>query len=251
MRLGRTLATILLSSSIAGLAISSVQAGTLDISGVTPAFPGYGNTSGQNNVVNNGLPIMPVVDASATGANYKATGSVSTTLTSYDVTWYFVGAESGDTNQFTIGSLTSTEHNENSNCCSPGPNQAAQVIGTTSNTLAFKITDTNTGVNVTNGGPNPAPGTGIPSLVFAYLTDPTLVGGNLQWAVTAAQTSWFLFAFNDNGGDDNHDDYIGIGHIVATPLPGALALFAGGLGLMGVLGRRRKRKVATAELAAA
>jgi hypothetical protein len=37
---------------------------------------------------------------------------------------------------------------------------------------------------------------------------------------------------------------------VATPLPATLPLFAGGLGLMGLLGRRRKRKAAVAIAAA-
>ena len=40
-----------------------------------------------------------------------------------------------------------------------------------------------------------------------------------------------------------------IGTASATPLPGALPLFASGLGALGVLGWRRKRK-ATAALAA-
>jgi hypothetical protein len=36
------------------------------------------------------------------------------------------------------------------------------------------------------------------------------------------------------------------GSVTTTPLPGALPLFAGGLGALGLLGRRRKRKAAIA-----
>jgi PEP-CTERM motif len=46
---------------------------------------------------------------------------------------------------------------------------------------------------------------------------------------------------------------VGLAHLVCTncapvqtPLPPAMALFASGLGMMGLLGWRRKRKVATA-----
>jgi PEP-CTERM motif len=57
--------------------------------------------------------------------------------------------------------------------------------------------------------------------------------------------------FNDNGsGDDNYDDLMLItnielgSHDVPTPLPATLPLFATGLGALGLLGWRRKRKQA-------
>ena len=45
-------------------------------------------------------------------------------------------------------------------------------------------------------------------------------------------------------------DTIGSGQAGETPLPAALPLFASGLGAMGVLARRRKRKNAVAAIAA-
>lgn len=42
-----------------------------------------------------------------------------------------------------------------------------------------------------------------------------------------------------------------VGETRATPLPAALPLFAGGLGVLGLLAKRRKRKIAAAALAAA
>jgi len=43
---------------------------------------------------------------------------------------------------------------------------------------------------------------------------------------------------------------VGFSPVAATPLPATLPLFAGGLGAMGLLGRRRKRKNAAALAAA-
>ena len=72
-----------------------------------------------------------------------------------------------------------------------------------------------------------------------------------MWNLTSTATDWFLIGLNDSGSpDDNHDDLMIIGHITAVPIPAALGLFAGGLGLMGFLGRRRKRQ-ATGDLALA
>ena len=51
--------------------------------------------------------------------------------------------------------------------------------------------------------------------------------------------------------DDNKASFeFGLGIPTATPLPAALPLFAGGLGVMGLLGRRRKRKALEAGAAA-
>jgi hypothetical protein len=60
--------------------------------------------------------------------------------------------------------------------------------------------------------------------------------------VTATGTSTILaFNFRDDSGFMNLDDV----SVTQTPLPAALPLFAGGLGVMGLLARRRKRKAAT------
>jgi len=58
-----------------------------------------------------------------------------------------------------------------------------------------------------------------------------------------------FYAFFDDGGagpDKDFDDMVVriVDPPIATPLPGALPLFATGLGVLGLLGWRRKRKVA-------
>jgi hypothetical protein len=66
----------------------------------------------------------------------------------------------------------------------------------------------------------------------------------IQWG---GSEDGYVLSSNDGAGSDN-DSFNAT--LVATPLPAALPLFAGGLGVMGLFGWRRKRKVA-ASLAAA
>jgi hypothetical protein len=66
---------------------------------------------------------------------------------------------------------------------------------------------------------------------------------------TATTTLDPLFSINDPNAQDfslNFSAGIPNGAVSATPLPAALPLFASGLGALGVLGWRRKRKVAAA-----
>jgi hypothetical protein len=85
---------------------------------------------------------------------------------------------------------------------------------------------------VTIGIFNPGGG----SATVSGLIDPTF-----QIAQGVTNASAYNFYFSDG---------IGNSPVSATPLPAALPLFAGGLGVIGLLARRRKRK-ATAVLAAA
>jgi len=259
MNLSKTLATLMLSSTLVGLSIGASQAGNVLIQGALIDFspvPGYGTAQPNNNVVNSGT--SGVTDPTNGDNSYLGTQGatqsvVQSTVSLYNVEWYLVGAESGDANRFNAPGVTATENNQNNNCatCGVSPVTGPFLIGTSTNqtatTVAFSFTDTITGTTVANGS-NPAPNQpGIASMIFAYLSG---LPGQIINPV-GANTDWFLAGFNDNGSrDDNHDDFMIAGHIVPVPIPAALGLFAGGLGLMGFLGRRRKRQV-PADLAVA
>ena len=57
---------------------------------------------------------------------------------------------------------------------------------------------------------------------------------------------WFIFSYYISGGLPLPDYFSGMltAEVAATPLPAALPLFAGGLGALGLLGWRGKRKAA-------
>lgn len=264
----RTAAGVLLGSS---LLVGGVQANTINISGATPPFPGYGTAIGQNNVVNSGL--SGVTDShSGTTFLGSATGNpavVTTSLPLYNVDWYFVGSESGYTNTLTAPGINASanlpnspvagqfnEGNQNSNCCSspssPGPIFLGTSTGQTNSVLQFSLADGHV-PSIANGSSNPNAGSNA-SIIFSYVTNPSA----LTWALSSdATSSWFLFGFNDSGADADFDDFVGVARVycgtpqgaacdppLATPLPAALPLFAGGLGVIGLLARRRKRKAA-------
>lgn len=263
MHLKQLLASSVVSSSLLSLALCGAQAATVNISGATPAFfPGFGTAIPQNNVISSGTSGVTGVDGSTfKGSATNNPAVVTTDLPTYNVDWYFVGAESGFMNTLTApginpaGSLPNSptpgkfnENNQNNNVggpAIPGVLFLGTSLAQTSTVLSFTLSDDH-GATVTNGNSNPKPGTnGLPSIVFSYL----LQTGPAAWTLTNTITQWFLFAFNDKGGpDDNHDDFIGLARVYApnqgpgleTPLPGALVLFGSALFGMTILGRRRK-----------
>lgn len=66
--------------------------------------------------------------------------------------------------------------------------------------------------------------------------------------VTATGSDTFELSFFNNPGFTGLDNFTGtnVASVSPTPLPAALALFTGGLGFMGLLGRRKKKQVAAA-----
>jgi hypothetical protein len=268
-----TLSAALLATS-SFLFAEAARSATVNISGVTPPFPGYGTAVGNNNVVDSGL--SGVSSGGALGSTFKgsATGTpaiVTTDLPLYNVDWYFVGSESGFVNTLVAPGINAAaslpnspvagqfnEHDQNNNCagCSHPSNPGPLFLGTsllqTSAILNFSIKDDH-GSNVANGAGNPNPGSnGVPSIIFSYLTQTD----TLAWKLTSDSTSaWFLFAFNDKGGpDSDFDDIVGAARVycsecappVPSPLPAALPLFAGGLGLLTLMARRKKKNQTTA-----
>lgn len=247
----------LLAISFLAISVCAAHAVTLTGSALTSivgyTFPGYGTATSNNNVVNNGS--VPVTGSKVTDPSSSNFGSlyiggngsaVTTSYSLYSVDWWYIGSESGDVNQFTApGVAASNEDNRNNNNgygVNPSPIlYMGQSTNQTTTNVAFTITDLNAGTSVTNGPVNnnkaPTNGNLGASLVFAYLTGDAIAG----WTLTNVATDWFLFGFNDSGNDDNHDDFMGVGHVSAVPLPAALPLFGGGLGLLAYLGRRRRK----------
>lgn len=253
MKVFATFAAAFCAAAIAG---HSAQAGSVNISGsalTSAPTPLYDSGVGSNNVINS--PSAPATGSGLTdptGPNlnisttpWLQTGAVSTSLSDYSVQWYYAGSESGFTITFHSGALNYTEHDNNNSFAGAGSIIGPQFIGTTtgtSATLDFNLTFNST--TVTNGGLNPVPGQGIANLIYAYLTNVTLGpnGNFLSGTLSKDASDWFVFALNDNGGpDDNHDDFVGIGHVTATPIPAALPLLGSVLG-GGFVVRRLRRK---------
>ena len=240
---------LLLVGPVLAFLTCGAQAATVNISGVTPSFAGYSNSgSSKNNVINApGSATTSGVTDNTAGATYKGSAAgggnpavVTTTLSNYLVDWFFVGGESGFNNQLIIAGLpTTTEHDENSNCCGAGSQGGVVHIGSVQGTnpiIDFTLNDQQ-GSTLSNGALNPAQGSGVASLVFSYLN---FLGGN-QWSLTSTATDWFLLGWNDGGGpDDDRDDLMALAHVTPVPVPAALPLFAGGLGLLGWMARRRR-----------
>jgi hypothetical protein len=75
---------------------------------------------------------------------------------------------------------------------------------------------------------------------FSTAVDYTIGSGGLSLAYTAG--SWIVDVALVSEEDPKND--FSLTPVSSTPLPGALPLFAGGLGMVGFLSRRKKRKVA-------
>ena len=251
--------------SHAGLAAS------VTISGVPfAAFPGDGNSVNKNNVVD----FDPSgIEDKTNGKSWIIQGSIVANLPNYAVDWYFNGAESKTQNiQFQSGGVFFIESNQNNNV-TKGNDPGWKLLGTMNGSgaghvIPFALTDLSTGGTATNGA-NHAPGAFIASMMFAYVTpqfeqedkdgkdekygkddDENKKSSKLiKWRISSKPTDWFAFGFAAAGSrNGDHDDYMGIGHVYATPtptpLPGALPLMGSVLGggcLVRWLRRRRSR----------
>jgi len=268
--IGGALSLSLLIPSHAHAAAFQIVGGVPLSTGPTPL---YGDAPPQNNVVNApGVPASgtPVFDP--TGPNLTADtpwvqgGQLfANFVISYRVSWIFLGSESGfDITFHSPGLSDFTEGNQNNSAYSGGPplsGGASQLLGVTQPHLTaqpvqFSLTWA-TG-SVDNNNPQLGPGSGLANIIFSYAVvrdaaDPlATVGVGLY--LTSTPSDWIVFALNDNGGpDDNHDDFVGAAFITElhceceeppkTPLPAALPLFATGLGVLGLIGWRKRKRM--------
>ena len=89
------------------------------------------------------------------------------------------------------------------------------------------------------------------SQTYTYTLGPSNTEGNMLWALktlafTGGGMTTLTFASQDNLTDPGSPYGPAVGGVSITPLPAALPLFAGGLGLIGFITRRRKRNGAAA-----
>jgi len=257
--------------------VQSAQAGTWDIVGGVAPFSAanYGTGLNQNNVVNN--PIAGVFDT-LNGASIFAAANLNATFSAgnvYDVTWTYVGSESGHVINFFAPGVPLAGYSEfeaNNNCtsafCLPSPQVGAiPAMGTATNqtalTPAFSFVDQQDLSTVANGSNNtdvpPAIGAGPPNFLMSYAVllaagDPGATSG-AGWYLTKDVSDYVVIGLNDSGfRDDNHDDFTLVAFIFEhpgeneVPIPGALPLFASALGGGFLFRRLRNRRQAKAAI---
>ncbi len=250
--LGCALAVLIGSAGLASAATITIVGDSYPT--VTP-FPGYGTAINQHNVVNSG--VSDLTDGDATGSLWftsDGTDPAGVTFTSagtYQIDYFHVGAESGNTNQLSVGGTNPFTHNESNqnNNIPGGSNPGAYYVGSTLETvvpgpgstfLDFLVRDLDVAGTESNGGSS-EPGANVASLMYAYVQRTTT-----GWVLSAIPTNWFAFGFDDPGSsNDNHDDYVGIAYVKASngqltppvPIPAPLALLLTGLFGLGFLGR--------------
>jgi len=266
-------------AALCGIAIigfgQSAQAATWDIDGGVAPFSAasYGPALNQNNVVNN--PVAQVFDT-LNGASIVAAANLNASFTNrYDVSWTYLGSESGHTINFSAPGVIAggfPETNANNNCTSsfclhlPGGNSGPIPMGTATNqnalTPAFSFLDTVDLSTVANGSNNtdvpPAIGAGPANFLMSYAVllaagDPGATFG-AGWYLTSDVSDFVVIGLNDSGfRDDNHDDFTLVAFIRETPfentpIPGALPLFASVLGGGFLFRRLRNRRQAKAAI---
>src|SRR6185436_4160464 len=266
-RTAKSIALLGLCATALTVSGNTAKAATFEIVGGAPLSAGptpfYGSALPQNNVVNSpGASPTGAAVVDPTGPNLTPdtpwvqggqlvvhTGSSSFT----GISWFFLGSESGFQVTFHSPALADfTEGNQNNSAYSGSPPLTVGFLGSKLNVgsgpIQFSLTWA-TG-SVDNSALQPNPGSGVPNLIFSYATfvEPDLL------MLTKSVSDIIIFALNDGGADNDHDDFVGAAIITErvddppqpTPIPGALTLFgsvlAGGL----LLHRWRKRRSAMA-----
>lgn len=171
------------------------------------------------------------------------------TATGADITAYFLGSSAADTDllEISIGGAAFTPVSGTLANVSPTQTGSSYDFGTIAagTILTFAIYNENTGDTLTSDPTLNADGDQhVWSTDYAYgtVSGTTCPGSNCVPSGT-------LLAFEDllagQNSDFDYNDYeVVVAGLDPTPLPAALPLFATGLGVMGLFGRRRKRTAA-------
>jgi hypothetical protein len=198
------------------LAVRNGSADTLSLSGIgTPGvLPGTFNPSGTAAISADGIGVGTAITIFSGVSN---TGGLSVSPNT-SLTFTFMGKEAGYTNQLLFGNTVLFSNN-----VAPGTSSAP--ITANGGLLPFLFRAVTPGnLNANNGG---------------------AIAPGLQIAFARVSETVFYIFFDDGGAgpDKDFDDMVvRVTDPIATPLPGALPLFAGGLGTLGLLRWRRKRK---------
>ena len=206
------------------LSISSVSAATLSLSsgGLISSLPGSFNPTGIAAINADGINVGTAITIFGGAGNI---GGLFVSPQNVSVTFDFMGKEAGYTNALISGGSVLFNNN-----VAPGTTSGPLAANVGAVPFSFRaITPGN--LDAVNGG---------------------AIASGLQIAFARVSDSIF-YAFFDDGGagpDADFDDLVvritardlGGGTESTTPLPATLPLFATGLGALGLLGWRKKRK---------
>lgn len=155
-------------------------------------------------LVSGTVPVAGEVDVSVSGSNATFTVSLPTGYTFTQLAFDLNPGGSVDSGAYTIATNANANYNKGKLWPNFGPFNTT-VSGSFSNSLTFTVSD------------------------FAGLFNVTVSGAPI----------WFVVAGVTDGGTSG---IMAADSVTVTPLPAALPLFATGLGTIGVLGWRRKKK---------
>ena len=126
------------------------------------------------------------------------------------ISWFFLGSKSGFEITFHSPALADfTEGNQNNSAYSGSPPltvggaRLSGKLNVGSGPIQFSLTWA-TG-SVDNSALQPSPGSGVPNLIFSYATfvEPDLL------VLTKSVSDIIIFALNDGGAGNDHDDFVG------------------------------------------